>query len=114
MENEFDPMPAIFSSIFVLKPCRTENTTIKAMTPMIIPKRVRNDRSLCAQMADIASFRVSAKFISDQWQMSESIRETFVISLPEEHQVILSVANFQSEARWLNNTSGTTTAGSQM
>jgi hypothetical protein len=36
---------------------------MNAITPMIIPSSVRNDRSLCAQIADNASLNVSVKFI---------------------------------------------------
>ena len=64
--NEFDPIPAIFSSTYELNPCSTLKTTMKAVTAMIIPSSVRNDRSLCAQIASKASLMVSVKFTSAQ------------------------------------------------
>jgi hypothetical protein len=39
---------------------------MNAITPMIIPRRVRKERSLCAHIADKASFKVSVKFIVRQ------------------------------------------------
>src|SRR5688572_10930366 len=36
---------------------------MNAVTPMIIPSSVKNDRSLCAQIADNASLNVSLRFI---------------------------------------------------
>src|SRR6266496_5585560 len=62
MVNDFDPMPAIFSSMYLLNPWISETTTTKAVTPMIMPKRVNAERSLCAQIAAIASLRVSTNF----------------------------------------------------
>src|SRR6185369_1140601 len=39
-----------------------ETTTTKAVTPTIMPSSVSAERSLCAQIADTASFRVSINF----------------------------------------------------
>jgi len=47
-----------------LKPWIIETTTTTAVTPMIIPRSVRNERSLCARMAASASFKVSAKLMA--------------------------------------------------
>jgi hypothetical protein len=41
----------------------SETTTTTAATPMIIPKSVSAERSLCAQMAAAASFNVSMNFM---------------------------------------------------
>ena len=56
-------MPAIFSSMYALKPCSTESTIMNAATPMIIPSSVKKDLSLCAQIAAKASRKVSERFI---------------------------------------------------
>src|SRR6185503_8756300 len=55
-------MPAIFSSIYLLKPWMSETTVTNAVTPTIIPKRVRAERSLCAQIAARATFKISMSF----------------------------------------------------
>ncbi len=55
-------MPAIFSSIYLLKPWTNETTVTKAVTPTIIPSRVSADLSLCAQIAATATFRISKSF----------------------------------------------------
>src|SRR5215211_4433655 len=40
----------------------TETTTTTAVTPIIMPSSVSTERSLCAQMAESASFNVSISF----------------------------------------------------
>ena len=65
---------------------------MKAVIPMIIPKSVRNERSLWPKIAAIASLKVSARFIyynvntekfavdslSEVWHYSEvSVTRTF-------------------------------------
>src|ERR1043166_6486377 len=52
-------MPAIFSSTYRLNPWMSETTTTKAVTPTIMPSKVSAERSLCAQIAATASFRVT-------------------------------------------------------
>src|SRR5258705_11050882 len=60
--KDLAPMPAIFSSTYRLNPWINETTTTKAVTPTIMPRRVSADRSLWAQIAAIASLRVSMNF----------------------------------------------------
>src|ERR1041385_4048045 len=55
-------MPAIFSSIYLLKPWISETTVTNAVTPTIMPSRVKAERSLCAQIAPIATFKISRSF----------------------------------------------------
>src|SRR5215468_6366253 len=57
-------MLAIFSSTYLLKPSISDTTTITVATPKITPSKVRNERSLCAQMASTASFIDSNIFIA--------------------------------------------------
>src|SRR5262249_38572258 len=57
-------MLAIFSSTYLLKPSISDTTTITVATPKITPSKVRNERSLCAQMASTASFIDSKIFIA--------------------------------------------------
>src|SRR5262249_60781140 len=57
-------MLEIFSSTYLLKPSISDTTTITVATPKITPSKVRNERSLCAQMASTASFIDSKIFIA--------------------------------------------------
>src|SRR6266436_7841007 len=42
----------------------SETTVTKAVTPTIMPSRVRAERSLCAQIAATATFSTSIRFIA--------------------------------------------------
>src|SRR5215510_3400388 len=55
-------MPAIFSSMYLLNPSISETTVTNAVTPTIMPSKVSAERSLCAQMAATATFRISMSF----------------------------------------------------
>src|SRR5262249_20784078 len=71
-------MLAIFSSTYLLKPSISDTTTITVATPKITPSRVRNERSLCAQMASRASFTDSkifiAAFLHDVLRIKQHVR----------------------------------------
>src|ERR1051326_613465 len=66
-------MPAIFSSIYLLKPWMSETTVTTAVTPTIIPSSVSAERSLCAQIAAAATFRISNNFTEIDYTGEEAI-----------------------------------------
>src|SRR5512140_1610798 len=53
-QNTFAPCAASFDETYVLAPWMSEMSAITAVTPTIVPSRVRNERSLLARRAPMA------------------------------------------------------------